>query len=91
MSHEPIKPCPHCGGSAVLNSNYSYKIRSYFIFVKCEVCGAQGKMYTSNRDPVETKWNNAPCNNAVDAWNLLTSDRNDDDDEEDEEEEIYYL
>ena len=54
-----IKTCPHCGGTACLNANYSYKTRSYFTFVKCDICGAQGKVYTSEEEPAAAGWDNA--------------------------------
>ena len=65
-----IKPCPHCGGVAYLNANYSYKISRYFVFVKCDVCGAQGKVTACKESPDESDWNNTACRNAVDAWNM---------------------
>lgn len=67
--HKNIKECPFCGGIAYLNSNYSYKIRKYFIFVKCEVCGAQGKIVTDNTAPAEDNWKNAKCEQAITCWN----------------------
>lgn len=69
-----IKTCPHCGGSACLNSNYSYKTRSYFVFVKCDICGAQGKIYNSQEDPQAVEWNNQACEDAIRAWNLRTAE-----------------
>lgn len=72
-----IKPCPHCGGPACLNSNYSYKIRSYFVFVKCDICGSQGKIYNSPYNPVEAEWNTGACNDAVMAWNMRYNERED--------------
>jgi hypothetical protein len=68
-----ILECPHCGGAAYLNSNYSYKIRAYFVFVKCEVCGATGKVTRSDNDPAEDDWQSPPCESAIAAWNLRTS------------------
>lgn len=70
MGHERLKGCPHCGGMACLNANYSYKARSYFVFVKCDICGAQGKIYTSPDDPEAAEWNNQPCKDAAAAWNM---------------------
>ena len=65
-----IKTCPHCGGTACLNSNYSYKTRTYFVFVKCDICGAQGKAYNSPEEPAALEWNNQPCTDAINAWNM---------------------
>lgn len=65
-----IKNCPHCCGKSYLNANYSYKIHGYFVFVKCDICGAQGKIFLSKDNPEDVKWNNQGCRNAVDAWNM---------------------
>lgn len=65
-----IKCCPHCGGTGSLNSNYSYKTRSYFVFVKCGVCGATGKVYGSTADPARMEWDSQACNDAIAAWNM---------------------
>lgn len=70
MTTDYIKPCPHCGGTACLNSNYSYKARSYFVFVKCDICGAAGKIYNSKDEPAAAGWNIPACNDAVNAWNM---------------------
>lgn len=71
MATEPIiKQCPHCGGGACLNSNYSYKYCCYFIFVKCDICGAQGKTISSGNDPAEAEWQSAECAAALQAWNM---------------------
>lgn len=70
-----IKKCPFCDGSACLTANYSYKCRSYFVYVKCDICGAQGKIYKSEEDPSADKWDNAACNDAVNAWNMRTAER----------------
>lgn len=69
-AQERLKPCPHCGGTGCLNANYSYKIRSYFVFVKCDICHAQGKSYRSEDNPDEVDWQNAACLDAVKAWNM---------------------
>lgn len=67
-----ISTCPHCGGEAYLAANYSYKIRKYFVFCKCDICGAQGKSYTSEEDPAAENWDNQPCRDAIKAWNMRT-------------------
>lgn len=72
MEHDTIKPCPHCGGVSYLNQNYSYKARSYFVFVKCEICGAQGKIVNSKEEPAAANWNNEACDSAIEAWNMRT-------------------
>ena len=73
MQDVSIKPCPHCGGSACLYSSYSSRHRLYFVFVKCDICGAQGKAFTSNDDPAEAGWSSNTCDYAVGAWNMRTS------------------
>ena len=70
-----IKPCPHCGGDATLYCNYSGKQRKYLVFVKCEICGAQGKVFSDSQHPEETNWNNAACDSAIKAWNMRTTDK----------------
>ena len=65
-----IKTCPHCSGTARLNASYSYKTRCYFIYVRCDICGAQGKIYRSDEDPDEENWNSEACNTAIAAWNM---------------------
>lgn len=72
MLYDYIKPCPHCAGAASLISNYSYKTRTYFVLVKCDICGAQGKIYASKTDPDAAGWDNIPCRNALSAWNMRT-------------------
>lgn len=75
MADETIKPCPHCGGVAYLNSNYSYRRRTFFVFVKCDICGSQGKIYNSQDEPNEVDWNNRSCIDAVTAWNMRTTEQ----------------
>ncbi len=70
-----IKTCPFCGGRACLNSNYSYKTRSYFVFVKCNVCNAQSKPYYSPDEPEKVGWKNDSCNDAIEAWNLRADEK----------------
>jgi hypothetical protein len=70
-----IKDCPHCGGTACLNSSYSYKYRCYFVFVKCDICGAQGKIYSTQEEPAAADWNNSACNDALRAWNMRTNEQ----------------
>lgn len=67
---DSIKACPHCGGTACLTSNYSYKTRTYFTFVKCDICGAQGKIYNSQEEPAAANWDNTACRDAISAWNM---------------------
>lgn len=72
MDYEKMKPCPHCGGTACLHSNFSHKARRYFVFAKCDICGAQGKIFQSEDEPAAADWNNNACIDAVKAWNMRT-------------------
>lgn len=67
-----IKTCPHCGGSAHIYSNYSYKKGNYFVFCRCDICGSQGKAYTTKEDPEARNWETTACTDAVNAWNMRT-------------------
>lgn len=67
-----IRPCPHCGGTGAVTANYSYKRRCYFIFVRCDICGAQGKIFADPEDPAQYEWNMPACQNAIGAWNMRT-------------------
>ena len=62
-------------GTATLNSNYSYKLHKFFVFVKCDICGATGKAYISEEQPASEDWNNQPCKDAVEAWNMRSGRR----------------
>lgn len=70
--NDTVKPCPHCGGSASLSSFYSYRQYFYYVFVKCDICGAQGKTYKSIGKPSQENWNNEACIDALNAWNMRT-------------------
>lgn len=65
-----ISACPHCGGAADIHQNYSAKSKSYFVFVHCRVCGAQGKIYGSKTDATTEEWANDACIDAIKAWNM---------------------
>jgi Lar family restriction alleviation protein len=49
MSEQKLKPCPFCGGEAVL-------IKGYFCWVKCDYCGAETVAETSTTEAVDA-WN----------------------------------
>ena len=70
MNKEAREKCPFCGGRAGLVSNHSGKLHTYFIYVKCEICGAQGRTYRSEEEPAAAGWNNAACIDALAAWNM---------------------
>lgn len=68
---EVLKPCPHCGGEANLINCDSVKRKRIFVYVKCSVCGAQGKTFTIGRN-AEMGENNPANKWAANAWNLRT-------------------
>ena len=74
MSNQRLKNCPHCGGMAHLEQNFTRKTHNYIVYVKCDICGAQGKVYSSEEAPAETEWQNEACNAAAAAWNLRTAE-----------------
>ena len=65
-----IKPCPHCGGEAIMQANFAYRTRSFMIFVKCGICGASGKVCAQKEDPEIDKWQSNACKRALSAWNM---------------------
>ena len=66
------RPGPFCGGVPELRANYSRGAGAYFIFVKCTVCGGQGKTYTEKDDPEKKGFSTLACAKAVTAWNKRT-------------------
>lgn len=72
MAETYIKPCPHCGGTGCLIGQYSYKLKSYMIFVRCDVCGAQGRIYNTDDEKDIENWNSDAAYCAISAWNLRT-------------------
>lgn len=60
-----LKLCPHCGGTANLYQDYNRKYKCYFLYVKCDLCGAQGKIVSTKNDCDIQK-----DGQAVDAWNM---------------------
>lgn len=70
MTMTPIKNCPHCGGPARLHQRYARQMREYMIFVKCDICGAQGKIYNTEQEASEIDWTGTACSLAAAAWNM---------------------
>lgn len=68
--YEILKGCPHCGGDASLNVNYSERAGGYFVMIKCSVCKSQGKTYFSEENPENEPRSNEASWNAVKAWNM---------------------
>lgn len=75
MGKLEIKRCPHCNGSSELRVNYNEKTNLYFVFVKCDVCGAQSPYTSSYVDPEAHDWNTSSCKKVVEAWNLRYHER----------------
>ena len=74
-----IKPCPHCNGKAYLTQSYSARSSTWFVFVKCNICGAQSKAYKSKEEPAED-WQSDNCQDAVTAWNMRNGVKDEDQD-----------
>ena len=67
-----LKACPFCGqDAAVLCSNYSRRVRKYFSWAECGVCGGRSKSATSDDDPAsDDAWDNDACRKVAIAWNM---------------------
>lgn len=68
---EVLKPCPFCSGEASIVNSYSEVRKRIFVYVKCDVCGSQGKTYTTGKN-AEMGENNPANKYAANAWNLRT-------------------
>ena len=68
----PLKRCPHCGGRAQMEVHYIKSRDQYYVYVKCEVCGAQGTLCKTVIDPLNDE---GGCFNfAAAAWNMRTNE-----------------
>lgn len=67
-----IKRCPYCMGPSQIRSEKLIHNDRYLVFVECDICGYRGKSYISDSDPdlEGINWENQPCNNAIEAWNM---------------------
>ena len=61
--------CPHCNGNATLTSRFMSRTNNYLIVCRCDLCGAQGKAYFDDENPIDNNWSSDACELAVDAWN----------------------
>lgn len=69
-----LKRCPFCGNDASdLCSNYSHRMRTYFVWVECGICGARSKAVTSSDDLFDTGFDNRACQKVISAWNARCS------------------
>lgn len=64
-----IKKCPFCGGDGELMQRLNARYRNYFVFVACNLCNAQSKVFPSDDDASECGWESKACDKAVKAWN----------------------
>jgi len=69
-----ILRCPHCGGAAYLNQRYSARKDTYLVFVRCDSCRSQGRIFESHDDPNRSGWQSEACDAAVRAWNQRFDD-----------------
>lgn len=68
-----LKKCPFCGHEeAYVYQRYSTNYGgNWFVFVKCEYCGAQSGAITSkDGEPAEMDWDCIAVKKVVDAWNM---------------------
>lgn len=64
---DKIKNCPHCNGVGEIQANYSRNNHCYFVFVKCTLCGAQGKVFSTTEEPAEDM---ETVVKSISAWNM---------------------
>lgn len=67
--NKTMLPCPHCGGSARIVTKPLNKSKQSMIFVMCDICGAQGKLYYIKANPAEEKESDI-TSRAIRAWNM---------------------
>lgn len=66
---EELKKCPFCGGDASIVNSYSQIRKRIFVYVRCDICLAQGKTFTTGKN-AEMGENNPANKYAVNAWNI---------------------
>lgn len=77
---EVLKPCPFCGADSA-DINCKYGRNGCFVFVQCQICGAESKKFGTGRYVTyseyvddENYWDNPyvenSCEKAISAWNL---------------------
>ena len=66
-----IKKCPFCGSDDASLEQRLNRFGNVMVFVKCAMCGAQGKIVDGRREiPSEHEWETDACYTAVRAWNM---------------------
>ena len=67
-----VKGCPFCGENEMIelrSRRCSARYMGWIVFVTCEMCGAQSKVFSCSEDPPESEWQNDACYKAIKAWN----------------------
>lgn len=59
MTLPALKPCPFCGGEAVLlqSTNLNTPVASICWMAKCQECGATRREYTKYKRQIIAAWN----------------------------------
>lgn len=57
-----ILPCPFCGGKGYVNQRWWSKRGIWLKFVRCDMCGSQGKAFA--------EYGGLEDDSAIDAWNM---------------------
>lgn len=70
-----LKPCPFCGGTATFFVKKSKNKTLWYIYVKCDFCGAQSKTMFTETDPKPLNFQTWDCSAAIDFWNNRVKDR----------------
>lgn len=52
-----IKPCPHCGSDAVIESTKTISGGKYYARIKCSRCGYCKKWFYNNIETAINEWN----------------------------------
>lgn len=63
MSENELKPCPFCGGEAVVKPDYRYQTSRYIC--ECLSCGVENaRVFDSEEDSIKA-WNTRPAQREV--------------------------
>lgn len=65
---EYMKNCPFCNGEPTLFSTRGKY--GYFVFIKCDLCGAQGKTFKMGETREENWQDSVEAQNAIKMWNM---------------------
>lgn len=56
MSEQKLKPCPFCGGKAILKINHGFNREIISSFAYCEECGVATRSYALEKTSIGA-WN----------------------------------